>query len=90
MPLPNPTAALATSRHLHFSSELFYSLINLAVVGRALKGGGEIGAAGAEGKGVMQWLGFGSGGGGGGGHRGAGVGGGSARARGGLEGGPQR
>lgn len=82
MPLPNPVAALAASRHLHFSTELFYSLINLAVVGRALSGG-EAGAAGAEGNGVMQWLGFGSGG---------GVGGGSARGgvRAGLEGGAQR
>lgn len=68
MPLPNPTAALATSRHLHFSSELFYSLINLAVVGRALSGGhaGAVGA-GAEGTGLMQWFGLGSRGGHGGG-----------------------
>lgn len=84
VPLSNPTSALATSRHLHFSSELFYSLVNLAVVGRAVSGG-EIGVAGAEGKGLMQWLGFGGRGGGGPGE-------GSSRGgvRAGLEGGAQR
>ncbi|CAN0060483.1 unnamed protein product, partial [Scytosiphon promiscuus] len=45
LPLPNPVAALAVSRHLHFSAELFYSLINLAVVSRASEGG-EVGREG--------------------------------------------
>eukprot|EP00752_Nemacystus_decipiens_P011806 g10475.t1 len=81
VPLSNPTAALAVSRHLHFSSELFYSLLNLAVVRRALSGG-EIGVAGgAEGTGLMRWLGLGGGGGAGDGSRGG--------MHPGLEGGPQ-
>lgn len=32
IPLTNPLATLATSRHLTFSTELFYSLLNLAVL----------------------------------------------------------
>ncbi|CAN0484909.1 unnamed protein product, partial [Ectocarpus sp. 12 AP-2014] len=46
-----------------FSSELFYSLLNLAVVSRAVPGGEAAGrAGGGGGQGVMRWFGLGGGG----------------------------
>lgn len=72
VPLRNPLTALTTSRHLSLTKELFYSLLNLAVVAGSTYRSGAPAAASRGG--FLERIGlYGIVGGGGGGGAGGGV-----------------